>query len=130
MLSSISSSPVRSEIFQSVLFSVLSANHQRYHELCTYWTLHLFLFNYIIHVDGVTYLAAITDSCRDTDRLPRYISTSIQAHPAGYRTTRYARDAHALLDLLPRGLLFVRETFHRNARCSCQIKLSIVQDED
>jgi len=55
------------------------------------------------------YLTAIADSRRNTDRFPGYVPTSVQTHSAEYRTTWYARDSHALFDLLPRRLLYDHE---------------------
>lgn len=61
-----------------------------------------------MRVNIVVYLTAIADSRRNTDCLPGYVSTPVQTHSAEYRTTRYARDAHALFNLLSRGLLFTK----------------------
>lgn len=56
------------------------------------------------------YLTAIADSRGNTDCLPGHVSTPVQTHPAEHGTARYARDTHALFDLLSCGLLFISES--------------------
>lgn len=62
----------------------------------------------------IAYLAAIADGRGNTDCFPGYVSTSIQTDSAEYGATWYARDTHALLDLLSRRLLFVTKVFNFN----------------